>query len=202
MGENTRYPASTALYDFYKKITFSANQVNPSDTVNKKTFFPMLLSFCLFSLLGHAVEVAGFTFTPPSEWKSSTPTSSMRKAQFEATSSTNEKAEVTFFHFGSTGAGGIQANVDRWMKQFEDPQGKEVKTEKIGDVSVTFAQAHGTFLSGRPFGAKTPKPGYALTAAIIDGAMGSIFIKMTGPQKAVNENTEALKKMVLQSVKK
>jgi len=41
-----------------------------------------------------------------------------------------------------------------------------------------------------------------LTAAIIDGAMGSIFIKMTGPKKAVDENTEALKKMVLDSVNK
>jgi hypothetical protein len=202
VGQNTRHSAPTALYDFHQKINIFSNPVIPSNTVNKKNFISCILSFCLSSLLVHAVEVAGFTFTPPSEWKSSTPTSSMRKAQFEATSSTNEKAEVTFFHFGSTGAGGIQANVDRWMKQFEDPQGKEVKTEKIGNVSVTFAQAHGTFLSGRPFGAKTPKPGYALTAAIIDGAMGSIFIKMTGPQKAVDENTEALKKMVLDSVNK
>ena len=49
------------------------------------------------------------------------------------------------------------------MKQFEDPQGKVVNTEKFDEVSLTFAQAHGTFLSGSPFGPKTPKPGYALT---------------------------------------
>ena len=88
------------------------------------------------------------------------------------------------------------------MKQFEDPQGKVVNTEKFDEVSLTFAQAHGTFLSGSPFGPKTPKPGYALTAAIIDGPAGSIFIKMTGPKEAVDENTEALKKMAYDAVKK
>ena len=74
-----------------------------------------------------------------------------------------------FFYFGSGGAGGVKANVDRWMKQFEDPQGQSVKTETIGGIKVTFAQAHGTFLSGRPFGPKTPKPGFAMLAAIIEG---------------------------------
>ncbi len=202
MGKNIEYFTPTTLYDFQKEISKSSNPVTPFNLVNKINLIPILFSFCLSPLLLHAVEVAGFTFTPPTEWKSSPPTSNMRKAQFEAPCSTNEKAEVTFFHFGSTGAGGIQANVDRWMKQFEDPQGKVVETEKIADVSVTFAQAHGTFLSGRPFGAKTPKPGYAMIAAIIDGSAGSIFVKMTGPKTAVDENTEALKEMVMGSVKK
>ena len=48
------------------------------------------------------------------------------------------------------------------MKQFEDPQGKVVNTEKFDEVSLTFAQAHGTFLSGSPFGPKTPKLGICL----------------------------------------
>ena len=122
-----------------------------------------ILLFSLFSppfcspSLNYGLEVAGFTFNPPSEWVSSKPTSNMRKAQFEAQSKSKEKAEIAFFHFGSTGAGGIQANVDRWMKQFEDPQGKVVKTEKFGDNSLTFAQAHGTFLSGRPFRTQNPQ---------------------------------------------
>lgn len=200
MGKDIEYFTPATLHDFQKEINKSSNPVIPLNLVNKKILIPLLFSFYLIPL-SHAVEVAGFTFTAPTEWKSSPPTSSMRKAQFEAPCSTNEKAEVTFFHFGSTGAGGIQANVDRWMKQFEDPQGKVVETEKIANVSVTFAQAHGTFLSGRPFGAKTPKPGYALMAAIIDGSAGSIFVKMTGPKTAVDENTEALKKMVMDSLK-
>ena len=148
------------------------------------------------------VEVAGFTFKAPGDWVSSKPTSNMRKAQFEAPSKSNEKAEVAFFHFGSTGAGGIQANVDRWMKQFENPQDKVVKTEKIGELTLTFAQANGTFLSGRPFGPKTPNPGYALVAAIIDGPAGSVFVKMTGPKSAVDQHSDGLKKMVRDAVSK
>ena len=170
--------------------------------MKKILLFSFLAVPLLIPSLSYGLEVAGFTFNPPSEWVSSKPTSNMRKAQFEAQSKSKGKAEIAFFHFGSTGAGGIQANVDRWMKQFEDPQGKVVKTEKFGDNSLTFAQAYGTFLSGRPFGPKTPKPGYALTAAIIDGPAGSIFIKMTGPRAAVDEHTDALKKMAQAAVKK
>ena len=103
-----------------------------------------LLTYLFFSLIASSafgIEVAGFTFNPPSKWIASKPTSNMRKAQFKAPSKSSSSAEVAFFHFGSTGAGGIQANVDRWMKQFEDPQGKVVNTEKFDEVSLTFAQA-------------------------------------------------------------
>ena len=79
----------------------------------------LLFSFLAIPLLipslSYGLEVAGFTFNPPSEWVSSKPTSNMRKAQFEAQSKSKEKVEIAFFHFGSTGAGGIQANVDRWF---------------------------------------------------------------------------------------
>ncbi len=161
----------------------------------------ILIAFLVPST-GFSLEVAGFTFNPPAKWVSSQPTSNMRKAQFEATSQSNEKAEIAFFHFGSSGAGGIQANVDRWMKQFEDPQGKSVETETFGEISLTFAQAHGTFLSGRPFGPKTPNPDYALAAAIIDGPAGAVFVKMTGPKAAVDEHSEALRKMVREAIGK
>ena len=95
---------------------------------------------------------------------------------------------------------GIQANVDRWMKQFEDPQDKKVNTETINKTRVTYAQAHGTFLSGRPFGPKTPNPGYGLLAAIIEGEGGAVFIKITGPKAAVEANIAATKKMVTASL--
>ena len=88
------------------------------------------------------------------------------------------------------------------MKQFEDPQDKKVNTETINNTRVTYAQAHGTFLSGRPFGPKTPNPGYGLLAAIIEGQGGAVFIKITGPKSAVEANIEATKKMVTASLTK
>ena len=64
------------------------------------------------------------------------------------------------------------------------------------------AQAHGTFLSGRAFGPKTPQENFALLAAIIEGKNGSIFIKMTGPKETVESQLSVLKKMVLDSLDK
>jgi hypothetical protein len=88
------------------------------------------------------------------------------------------------------------------MSQFEDAKGIEVKNTTIGDTPVTYAQAHGTFLSGRAFGPKTPQENFALLAAIIEGKNGSIFIKMTGPKETVKSQLSVLKKMVLDSLDK
>jgi hypothetical protein len=51
-------------------------------------------------------------------------------------------------------------------------------------------------------GPKTPKPNFALLAAIVEGKNGSIFIKMTGPKKTVESQVSAMKKMVLDSLDK
>ena len=126
----------------------------------------------------------------------------MRKAQFSVPGENGKNAEVAFFHFGNGGAGGVKANVDRWMKQFEEAKDRTIKSTVIGEVPVTYAQAHGTFLSGSAFGPKTPKPNYALLAAIISGKNGSIFIKMTGPKETVEAQVSNMKKMVLNSLDK
>ena len=86
--------------------------------MNKSLLFTYFL-FISFSTSAFGVEVAGFSFDPPKDWKSTPLSSNMRKAQFEAQNKSGDKAEIAFFHFGSSGAGGIQANIDRWMKQFE-----------------------------------------------------------------------------------
>lgn len=160
------------------------------------------VSFLTSAVSAEKFTVAGINFESPENWESSEPSNNMRKAQFSASSPSGKSAEVVFYYFGSGNTGGIQANVDRWMKQFEEPLGKKVDTETIGKTRVTYAQAHGTFLSGRPFGPKTPNPGYGLLAAIIEGQGGAVFIKMTGPKAAVDANTDVTKKMVEASLKK
>lgn len=162
----------------------------------------IILSLLAFAFQANAVEVAGYSFKAPEDWKSSPPSSNMRKAQFAIPGKSGKDGEAVFFYFGGGGAGGVKANVDRWMKQFEDPQGQSVKTETVGGTKVTFAQAHGTFLSGRPFGPKTPKAGYAMLAAIVEGKQGAIFVKMTGPKETVDAHSAKLKKMVTDSLAK
>ena len=90
----------------------------------------LLLSFLLGALQANALEVAGYSFPAPADWKSSPPSSNMRKAQFSVPGKSGKAGEVVFFYFGSGGAGGVKANVDRWMKQFEIPKAKAAKEMK------------------------------------------------------------------------
>ena len=56
----------------------------------------------------------------------------MRKAQFELSTDAGHTAELVFFYFGPSGGGGVQANVDRWMKQFKDIQKPEHRRKNCG----------------------------------------------------------------------
>lgn len=132
-------------------------------------------------------EVGGFKFTRPAEWKWVAVTSPMRKAQLAVPGKDGAKpAEMTFFHFGAGGAGGVDANVKRWLGQFESKEGADkVEPETIGGVKVMFVSTEGTFSGGMPGAAAAPLENYALLGAILDHADGAVFVKMTGPAAVV-----------------
>lgn len=145
-------------------------------------------------------KVNDLTFERPAEWSREQPSSSMRKAQLSVPGK-DGAADVVFFYFGPGGAGGVQANVDRWIGQFQEVKGKKIDSKKIGGTPVTFVEASGTFLSGPPFGQKVPKAGYALRGAIIGAKGGAIFIKMTGPKKTVEKAAPDFMKMTEKALK-
>ena len=82
------------------------------------------------------------------------------------------------------------------MKQFNNLQSSNTSEDIVQEVKVTYARAVGTFLSGSPFGPKTPKPGYALFGAIVEGRKGSIFLKLIGQKDAVAEFEGAVLNMI------
>src|SRR2546430_9646180 len=98
----------------------------------------------------------------------------MRKAQLKIPGKDkNDSAEVVFYYFGEGGAGGTQANVNRWLSQFQEPRDKiNAKSEEvtIGKRKVTFVQAEGTYMSGMPGGGAppVPQPNSMLLGAIMD----------------------------------
>ena len=87
------------------------------------------------------------------------------------------------------------------MGQFKNAENKKVEGKKVGGIKVTYARATGTFMSGRPFGTKVPKEGYALLGAIIEGKQGAIFVKMTGPEAVVEANADKMRAMVAGALK-
>ena len=150
-------------------------------------------------------KVSEFTFTRPANWEWVESTSQMRKAELKVVdAATKAKAEVVFYHFGPGSAGGAQANVDRWLGQFEEPREKiNAKTEEVtvGKHTVTYVSAQGTYKSGMPGGPQTPMPNYALLGAIIAAEQGSVFVKMTGPKDLTKSVTADFRKMIESALK-
>jgi hypothetical protein len=147
-------------------------------------------------------KVAGVTFKRPATWESVPTASEMRKAQLKVPGADKkESAEVVFFYFGPGGGGGVQANVDRWFNQFEGAKNKKSENVTVGSTKVTYVEVEGTYLSGPPGGAKTALPNHALLGAIVDGAEGAVFIKLTGPTGMAKAAAADFKKMVESGLK-
>ena len=100
---------------------------------------------------------------------------------------------MAVFFFGPGQGGSTQSNIDRWLSQFQlekgsAPSGKPERM-KSTNVPVTLVTAEGTYSSGMPGGATTPKAGWALRGAIAEGPEGSVFFKMVGPKETVKAAT-------------
>src|SRR5205807_2155263 len=104
----------------------------------------------------------------------------------------SEDGECAVFFFGPGQGGGVEANIKRWIGQFEQPDGRpsdqlaKQKQETINGLSVTTIDLTGTYLGGGPtMGQSGKKAGYRLLGAIVEGPQGAIFFKLTGPTKTV-----------------
>jgi len=135
----------------------------------------------------------------------------MRAATYQVPSAAGdpEGGECAVFYFGPGQGGGVQANIDRWIAQFEQPDGKPSADrakhgrETIGGLSVTKIDLSGTFLGGGPaMGAgSAKKPGYRLLGAIVEAPEGPVFFKLTGPSNTVRSAEKEFEGM-LASLKK
>lgn len=104
-----------------------------------------------------------------------------------------EDGECAVFYFGSGQGGGVDANVKRWIAQFELPDGKNPESaaksakKTINGLQATTIDLAGTYMAsaGPMSPTKVKKPGYRLIGAIIEAPEGNVFFKFTGPAKTV-----------------
>ena len=149
----------------------------------------------------------GLTWNAPKEWSVAPSASSMRVVTYRvpAAAGDAEGGEVAVFFFGPGQGGATKANVDRWLAQFRPEKGSAgpgaPASMKVGAIAVTIVTTEGTYSSGMPGGATTPKPGWALRGAIAEGPQGPVFFKMVGPKKTVLAATAAFDGL-LKSLKK
>ncbi len=138
-----------------------------------------------------ASTAGGLTWNAPKGWTVAPTGYSMRVVTYRVPPAGGdaEAGEVAVFFFGPGQGGGKQANVDRWVRQFTPEKGSAAPGKPAvltgAAVPVTIVTAEGTYASGMPGGALTPKPGWALRGGIAEGPQGPVFFKMVGPKKTV-----------------
>jgi len=153
----------------------------------------MLILPVLVSLLLAPVP-ATLTYTPAPGWQPKAVTSMMRIGEFvlPAADARDEDASLVIYFFGGTG-GTVQANIDRWMSQLTQPDGRKTKdtattsSRLINGLSVTLFDATGTYVAEVAPGAteRFNKPDFRLRAAVIQTPGGPYFIKLVGPTRSV-----------------
>ena len=96
------------------------------------------------------------------------------------------------YYFGGTG-GSVEANVQRWISQFEQPDKRPSsdvarrESRTINGLTVTLVDVSGTYTAEMRPGAAEHfnKPGFRMRAAVIETPKGPYFVKLVGPQATV-----------------
>ena len=158
------------------------------------------LTWVLISLLaaaGVTVDLGGLKSTAPASWKEVPVSNPMRVKQFTVPGKDGD-AEVVIFFFGEGQGGSIDANLERWKKQFQPAAGESAdsnsKTSTVKLASggkATVLDIHGTYLyKAKPMdpGPGEPRPNYRMLAAVLESPKGNYFIRLVGPGKTVEQN--------------
>jgi len=154
---------------------------------------------CLAAADTEDVKIQDITLSIPASWKQEAPANRLRLAQFkiEPVKEDKEPAEIVVSSFGG-GGGGVDANLKRWIGQFE-AEGRESKVTSgeceqgkyyISDLSGTYLKPIGPPIAGKT----KPAPGYRSVGVILQAVdKGVYFIKLTGPEKTVDAAVKDLR---------
>ncbi len=150
------------------------------------------------------ITLAGgkFRLMVPGDWKKKRPRSSILQYEFEAPA--KEEAgtggRLTIMRAG----GSVDANIERWIGQFAQPDGKPTKERaKVDKKEIAGQQVHIVDLSGTfkdqagPFAPAKLREKYRMLGAIIvTKGLGTHFIKFTGPQEVLAKHEKGFQKMI------
>lgn len=146
-----------------------------------------------------AESAGGIQWTAPPGWKAQAQRP-MRAATYAvpAVAGDKEDGECAVFYFGPGQGGGVEANIQRWISQFETTAKPQTAKKTVAGLPVTTIDLSGTYLAsaGPMSPTKTSKPGYRLLGGIVEGPQGAVFFKFTGPVKTVAANQAAFDKLL------
>ena len=152
------------------------------------------LTLLLLATTSVAVGQPVLRYDAPDGWLERPSESPMRVTEFllPRVPGDEENAELVVFYFGG-GGGGVEANLERWIGQMEQPDGRssfEVASTTGFDangLAVTVLDVPGTYVAAVSPGSATRlnRPNFRLMAAVVETPAGPYFFKLTGPIRTV-----------------
>jgi hypothetical protein len=135
-------------------------------------------------------------YKAPDGWVREQTTSSMRVAQYKLpkTEGDPEDALLVIYFFGATQGGAVQANIDRWISQMQQPDGSASKdkarteTSTVNGLKITSVDVSGTYTAEMAPGTPSQRndANYRMRAAVVETPKGNYFLKIVGPAKTMD----------------
>lgn len=132
-------------------------------------------------------NVAGMQWSVPKAW-SALPERPMRVASYQVPASSGDKeaGDCAVFFFEGGQGGSLDANIDRWVGQFEGAPQPARSSKEVNGMKVELVKLEGTYSPGMTMMQSTEKKeNYRLYGAIVEAPQGLVFFKMTGPKNTV-----------------
>ena len=130
-------------------------------------------------------------FKAPPEWIVEKPSSGMRVAEYRLpkVETDSDDGSLVLYFFGTDQGGSLQANLDRWISQIEQPDGSaskpkaKLETLTVNNLKISTIDLSGTYVAETApgSGVRHNKPDYRLRAAIIETPKGAYYVKLFGP---------------------
>lgn len=150
-------------------------------------------------------KASSSAFPAQDGWVVETPTSGMRKAQFRLPRAEGDADDglLVVYYFGGQG-GSLQANLDRWCGQFEQPDGKassdlvKSSTRTVNGIPVHEVDLAGTYVAETAPGSgeRVHKEGWRMLAAVFEAKDGPYYAKLVGPAGTIAKWEASFRKFV------
>ena len=138
----------------------------------------------------------------PVTWRKKQPRTRIVAYEFAAPSSDKKLADGRFTIMKAGGS--VKANIDRWIGQFQQPDGSSTKdAAKVSEKKIKQQKLHlvdlsGTFNDRRgPFAPAVERKDYRMLGVIIPTEKaGQLFLKFYGPKDTVKKHEQAFMTML------
>jgi len=150
-----------------------------------------------------AFRVGPLLFDRPEDWKWVKPEGSFRVAQLEKAGPSRSLVVMAFSRFPGGTGGSVQANVDRWIRQFSQTSAPaEVQELKGKSCPVTMVKIRGSLKGGLPGGPEKEIQDALLLGAIFEAEGELIVVKVAGSATTVASEEKSFSAMVAAAAEK